>query len=503
MKHLCFWILCLPQLLVCQKHDYTWVFGYDSHLGFLDKEGVVLDFNETPILITYEAIKMNIGSSNASISGNDGELLFYTNGCSIADASHEIMVNGDSINFGTVYQEQCNTITGYTAGWQSCLILPLPFDTAKFYLFHKKIVFVEEPEFHVLTDNLLYSVVDMSLNEGKGAVVEKNELILEDTLSFGEMTAVKHANGLDWWIITSKRFSNQYLIFHFSNEGVELVNEQEIGLPSTVHGGQVNFSPNGKYFARYVPQDGVFLFDFDRATGSLSNFRHIPIEDDAIVGGAIFSPSSELLYISSQLALYQYDLLESDISNSKITIDTFDGYQSPFFTTFFNGQLAPDCKIYINTFATVDVLHTIHNPNERGIACNFEQHAVQLPFNHLRSIPHYPNYSLGPLIEGEEAAPPCETLVDVGEQISTNQKLITLFPNPTSGELNVELQESLSEDAALKIYSQAGQLVRTYKLSAGQQAFQFHLQDLPVGFYFYHIGTKANNVQFTGKLVKM
>jgi hypothetical protein len=477
------------------------VFGYDSHLGFPENEGVILDFNNLPTTFFYQQIPISLGNCNVAISDQEGSLIFYTNGCQIIDSTNNVMLNGDSINVGEVHFEQCDFT--YPSGTQSLIGLPLPMDSNLYYIFHKRVVIVEEPELTILPNNFLYSVIDMSLNEGKGAVVEKNELILEDTLSFGEMTAVKHANGDDWWIITSKRFSNQYLIFHFSNEGVELVNEQEIGLPSTVHGGQVNFSPNGKYFARYVPQDGVFLFDFDRATGSLSNFRHIPIEDDAIVGGAIFSPSSELLYISSQLALYQYDLLESDIFNSKITIDTFDGYQSPFFTTFFNGQLAPDCKIYINTFATVDVLHTIHNPNERVIACNFEQHAVQLPFNHLRSIPHYPNYRLGPLVEGEKPTPPCETLVGVGEQISTNQKLMTLFPNPTNGELNVEFQELLLEDAALKIYSQTGQLVRAYKLSAGQQAFQFHLQDLPVGFYFYHVETKANNVQFTGKLVKM
>lgn len=73
-----------------------------------------------------------------------------------------------------------------------------------------------------------------------------------------------------------------------------------------------------------------------------------------------------------------------DIVNPKTLIGVFDGYQSPFPTTFFNAQLAPDCKVYINSLTTVDVLHVIHNPDEPGLACNFEQHAVQLPFNHLR-----------------------------------------------------------------------------------------------------------------------
>jgi hypothetical protein len=142
----------------------------------------------------------------------------------------------------------------------------------------------------------------------------------------------------------------------------------------------------------------------------LDNFQHIEINDGALFGGAVISPNSKVLYIPTDEHLYQFHLESEDIEASKILIDTFDGYASPFSTLFYNAQLAPDCKIYINTFATVDVLHVIHNPNELGQACNFEQHAVQLPFNHLRSLPHFPNYRLGPLVPGEDPPPPAKRL---------------------------------------------------------------------------------------------
>lgn len=41
----------------------------------------------------------------------------------------------------------------------------------------------------------------MSLNGGLGAVTEKNQVLLEDSLSVGKITAVRHANGRDWWVL--------------------------------------------------------------------------------------------------------------------------------------------------------------------------------------------------------------------------------------------------------------------------------------------------------------
>ena len=48
-------------------------------------------------------------------------------------------------------------------------------------------------------------------------------------------------------------------------------------------------------------------------------------------------------------------------------------------------NLLPDCKIYINSFATVDVLMSSTTRTARYR--NFEQHAIQLPFNEGRSLP--------------------------------------------------------------------------------------------------------------------
>jgi hypothetical protein len=488
MRYSVLLFLILSSVLHAQKHDYIWIFGYDSHLGFPGIEGVIGDFNNTPPTFDHQILQINIGSSSASISDEEGNLLFYTNGCVIFNASHTLMENGEGINPGEVHNLQCNGINGYTAGHQSSLILPHPTDSYFYYLLHKRLRYVYTPEFTGITDTLFYTLIDMSLHEGLGAVVEKNRPLISQNMTYGQLTAVKHANGIDYWIITGGDQSNTYYIILLTDAGFDGPFEQSIGYNSSFHGsrgGQANFSPDGKLYVRYSVQDGIFLFDFDRENGELTNFRHIPVEDEFISGGVAVSPNSKLLYATTAQYLYQYDLTAENIAESRITIDTFDGYQSPFPTTFNYAQLGPDCKIYINSLATVNVLHVIHNPDQPGVACNFEQHAVQLPFNHLRTLPHFPNYRLGPLVEGEEPAPPCELITGVEEVDGLDPVAeITIYPNPAADYILIEPVSTLENtEAEIYIYNSFGYEVRRIQMPEGGRQVFLDTADLPSGVY--------------------
>ncbi|MCB0581206.1 MAG: hypothetical protein KDD10_18085 [Phaeodactylibacter sp.] len=79
-------LLILPLLACGQKHDYVWMFGYNSNVtsNYPGVEGVILNYNETPFSVDYIQTVTNIGVSNATIADTFGNLLFYTNGCQIA-----------------------------------------------------------------------------------------------------------------------------------------------------------------------------------------------------------------------------------------------------------------------------------------------------------------------------------------------------------------------------------------------------------------------------------
>ncbi len=488
-----------------QKHDYIWLQGYDSDAGEPGIEASILDFNFSPVKVDSIRTGGGFYLSSTTIADQEGVLQFYTDGCDIYNTANQVMENGDSINPGAVHQLQCEEIGyGYTAGRQSSLILPMPGSDSLYYLFHKRIIYQEEPVFDVITDRILYSVVDMSANQGMGRVVEKNVTLFEEPTVGGQLTAVKHANGEDWWIVNALDQSPEYAFFLLDNTGAAFSHIDSMGLPASYsgsRGGQASFSPDGRYYARYSA-DGLFLMEFDRQAGVLSGFQHIPIPNVNAIGGVAFSPNSELCYVSAFDTIMQYDLIAPDIEASGTVVAVYDGFIDLFAITFGNLQLGPDCKIYCNVLATVPYLHVIHQPNERGTACQVEQRGVTLPYRNYSMLPHFPNYRLGPLIPGEAPPPPCETVVSTPTVPPQAGSGFSLYPNPTSGLTTVEFSTPLSGRANVTLYSLQGQPVLQQTAGEGAQHILLETAALPGGTYFCRV-MGVDGVTVVKKLVKL
>lgn len=69
-----------------------WLFGYFGN----NPSGVVLDFNDNPPIVVPVDKEMEIGSSSTIMCDTMGRLLFYSNGCYIANSTHQMMANGDA-----------------------------------------------------------------------------------------------------------------------------------------------------------------------------------------------------------------------------------------------------------------------------------------------------------------------------------------------------------------------------------------------------------------------
>ncbi|MDX1913456.1 MAG: hypothetical protein SFV22_18315, partial [Saprospiraceae bacterium] len=210
----------LPLLSFAQKHDYVWIVGDNNSLTDSTRGGSVINFDSSPPNVYYNYRELNMFSSNSSVCNINGILQFYSNGCDVAGIDDTLLENGEDINPGTAHQIKCDQENdGYAGGYQSMLTLPLPEDSNVYYLFHKRVSITFNPV-EVKTDRLFYSRIDMSQNFGRGSVMEKNVSVMSGDISYGELTAVKHANGKDWWLVTPKRNSNEFYIFRFTKEGI-------------------------------------------------------------------------------------------------------------------------------------------------------------------------------------------------------------------------------------------------------------------------------------------
>ena len=244
--------------------------------------------------------------------------------------------------------------------------------------------------------------------------MKKNIEIAQDILQEGRITATKHANGRDWWIITKRRNSGRFYNILLDADNVQVKDIQEFENISAYSGiGQSIFAPDGSKYVSSTIRGNVGsdcyidIYDFDRCTGTLFNPIQITYADSAWSGGCAISPNSRFLYVSSYRYIYQYDLWAENIEATKDTVAIYDGFIIPpiFATRFFLAQLAPDGKIYISATNSVPYLHVINHPDLPGDSCDVCQHCVQLPTWNAFSMPNFPNYRLHHL-EGS----PCDTL---------------------------------------------------------------------------------------------
>lgn len=334
-------------LAFSQGEANIWYFGANA--------GV--DFNgPTPVALTNGQINTIEGC--AVLSNNLGQLLFYTDGITIYNKNHVAMVNGTGL-------------MGHSSSTHSATIVQKPGSTNLFYVFTLD-AFGHQNGFR-------YSIVDMALDGGNGAVTsEKNVLIY--TPSSEKLSVVKHPNNNDYWIVTMSYPGNTFYAHLLTSSGISATPvTSSAGVYITTDAddnnviGQMKISPSGNKLVvcssyLYIAQ----LFDFNASTGQVSNAVTIynnPGSMSNQVYGAEFSPNGEVLYLSKgNFQILQYNVYAVDVPASLHIIDTGNSTVSAL-------QLGRDGKIY---GASYTHLSAINNPNVLGDGCNFVPQAIYL-----------------------------------------------------------------------------------------------------------------------------
>ena len=118
--------------LTAQNTINNWYFGNNAALNF--SSGVPVSLNNSA---------MSASEGCASISDDNGDLLFYTNGDNIWDGSHSIMSGGTGLN-------------GSSMSAQSAIIVPIPKSNDMYLIFTVGDWLSSTPT------GLSYTLVDMS-----------------------------------------------------------------------------------------------------------------------------------------------------------------------------------------------------------------------------------------------------------------------------------------------------------------------------------------------------
>lgn len=322
--------------------------------------GAGLDFQGgSPTPIRGE---LNTREGTSVISNSKGELLFYTDGVTIYNADGDKMPCLDG---------SCDDLKGSSASTQSVLIVPQPTCRGCEYLYN---VFtttsIDETE-KVLT----VSVVDMRRESGRGAIIEQNRVLHNNTTE--RLVSSRNDQDTTYWTLSHDYASNTFRIFHATAGGLVETGTFDGGLmhDSENRGeGQMKFSAadstGQRQLAVVVPgpdRNYVDLFGFNDESGTMSHIRTLDLGPSPPTAyGVEFSTDQSKLYVSfmgddtTASRLVQYDLsLGSDslITDSEMTID------SVLNQTFGSLQLAPDGRIYM-AIEGESYLAVIGEPND-------------------------------------------------------------------------------------------------------------------------------------------
>ena len=370
--------LLFPCLIFAQGETSNWLFGNEAGIRF----------NNDGSLSNIDKSKLNTIEGCATISDTFGNLLFYTDGITVYNSKHETMLNGEDL-------------FGDPSSTQSALIVPKPEDPELFYIFTVDTSpFAEDPDY-----GLNYSVVDMTQDDGLGAVTLKNVNLLQDCSE--KITAViKNCFEQSIWVVTLAPQNgidgvlNTFYAYEVNAAGVgsspvkSTFPELQVEDPR----GYLKFSPDAKSLAIANFTDGLFLYDFDENTGLISNPVLVDLPGtNTNPYGLEFSPDSRLLYVHATnesenngnhaSSLFQIDLSAPEDSSSLVELDNRGIFRGAL-------QQGENGKIYRSITNSYNegtpYLGVINNPNEPGMAADYRHNAVNLGGkNSMQGLPPF------------------------------------------------------------------------------------------------------------------
>ncbi|WP_431158714.1 T9SS type B sorting domain-containing protein [Winogradskyella poriferorum] len=399
---ICFIVLLVLSLhLEAQNEASYWYFGQNAGVRFDADQGTVTAVTDG---------QLNTLEGCTSISDEDGNLLFYSDGSTIWNRNHQIMLNGTGLR-------------GDDSSTSSGLIVPKPQDPDFYYLFT-----VDEPH-HFNTssfpnmsandgvnDGFMYSRINILDDGGLGAVdaVEKNVALvtydtsdpLESQLKCSEkITAVRADDCSSFWVLT--HFGDTFYAFKIDENGVNTTPvTSTVGPDIPVEGyrrnalGYLKASPDGTKLvsanfgeSTLLGEDaggGIYLFDFNNDTGIVSNPTELySAQNNNSPYGVEFSAENRKVYATvgagamggGPSQVLQWDLESADIPNSLQVVHSSNTISAGAL------QLGIDRRIYRAQFSfngdnnVSRYLGVIENPEADGSDIIYNEQGVFLSTN--------------------------------------------------------------------------------------------------------------------------
>ncbi|MCZ2248049.1 MAG: T9SS type A sorting domain-containing protein [Bacteroidia bacterium] len=390
-------------------------------------------------------------SNGANISSSSGKLLFYTNGWSLMDRNGQVVPNGDSLSPTPISLNNLQYGNNFP---QNSFIFQHSEDSSLYTMVHTTKFQTGAIGPLTLWKSTIKINADSSLS-----MVEKNTIIISDTIEMSGINGCKHANGRDWWVIVKERFNSNYYALLFTPDSMYI---SRMNMPGSKYAQEVSamkFSNDGKYYATYSSADGLRVYQFDRCSGQFEFLSYIndPQNGSHLGISCCFSPNGKYIYFNTYDKIHrvpvQSSLSDNDVELVReytLFIDTAFGF-NVYYLFLENSN---DGKLYLGSTNSSRFYCTIDNPDAEDIAnIGYHHFNFKIPYFNNHTYTNHANYTLGPL-----AGSPCDTLGLGKKGLLNNSIAIEIYPNPNKGNFAVNYSPQ-AESGMLYIYDMNGHVV--------------------------------------------
>lgn len=346
-----------------QNETNNWYFGKNAGIDFGNGDVAVL---EDGSMITPAGC--------SSISDDEGNLMFYTNGQTVWNRNHQIMTNGEGLS-------------GEIDGIQSAIIVPKPNDYSTYYVFYTRENTQTSP-IYFLT-GVYYSEIKFDTLNPLGYVTENKDIRIAEVESTSRIAAIHHpeSNTIRVVCITKPDPVFGYVvpqgefifrIYNVTSTGVDIVPEKRPINENLGRLGAMKIAPDSSYiaFADSANQK-VYFYQYDNDTINFQLYFTLPTIPAFGVFlnpyGIEFSQDSKNFYYSGENYVVQFPF--SDLGG----MEPVDYYLIPVSNPG-SLQLARNGKIYIaqgSLSSPTAHLGVINNPEKKGAECNYSPANIQ------------------------------------------------------------------------------------------------------------------------------
>lgn len=326
--------------------------------------------------LTESAASVINGVKPACISSSDGDLLLYTDGAVVYNGDHVAIENGSFSNLGL-----------------SNLFVPVPGNPDQYYLFRSAEWGVD------------YSVVDITLDGGSGAVLSDQKEVFFHSYRSHLMLAGKE-NSVNYWLIIADNQGGSGGQIHIRTwevtsgalEANDVFSQNYVWATFFDQLDDAKLSPDCSKIATHHKGHYIAVFEFDNELGVVTNALPTAVDSNTSFTQQTtleFSPSGQYLYVIGdffKIDRFNLEVFSTAAIDASQTEVAFTQFNTPSWRDI---KLGPYGDLYVLNNST-QTLDKVLDPDVESGITGVEPGTIDIQTESYL-LPNTPNLSCSPL----------------------------------------------------------------------------------------------------------